>query len=218
MKNKQLEQSAVATVEKINALTVRNNDENALATQLLKDNKNLQKEVHDTFDPICDKAHKAWKEAVAQRDKFLSPLVAAERQVKQKISDFLLAERRKQEEEQRKLDEARRREEEKERAKLEARAQKAEAKGNEEKAEELRQKKEEVFIPAAIVESTVEKVNGQSSRIDYDFRIVDEKLIPREYLVVDEKRIRQTIKTFGKDAKIPGIEIFSKVVVSIRKG
>jgi len=212
-----LSKTALIMVEKINNIAVQNNEDNALATKLLQDNKSLQKQVHDAFDPICDKAHKAWKEAVAQRDKFLTPLTAAEKNIKTKISAFIMERQRIEQEAQRKLDEARKKEEEKQRAALEAKAQKAEKKGDAEKAEELRQKKEEVFIPAAMVESTVEKVKGQSARMAYDFRIVNINAIPRKFLVPDEKKIRQMITTFGKDADIPGVEIFSKVIVSITK-
>lgn len=216
MESKELEKSALVTVEKITSLVVKDNEGNALATELLQSNKALQAKVHDTFDPICDKAHKTWKEAVAQRDKFLKPLQDAERVVKNKIGSFLLERQRAEKAEQDRLDEIRRKEEEKQRAALEAKAVKAEGKGNIEKAEELREKKEEVFVPGAVVESTVEKVNGQTSRTTYDFEIIDETLIPRKYLIVDDKKIRQMVKTFGKEASIPGVRIYPKVVVSIR--
>ena len=216
MESKELEKSALVTVEKITSLVVKDNEGNAIATELLQSNKALQAKVHDTFDPICDKAHKSWKEAVSQRDKFLKPLQDAERTVKNKISAFIMEQQRIAREAQDKLDAARRKEEEKQRAALEAKALKAEEKGNTEKAEELREKKEEVFIPAAIVQNTVEKVNGQTSRTTYDFEIVDETLIPRKYLIVDDKKIRQMVKTFGKEASIPGVRIYPKVVVSIR--
>ncbi|MFH1511128.1 MAG: hypothetical protein ABIF10_05535 [Candidatus Woesearchaeota archaeon] len=216
MENKQLEKEALVTVEQINTLSVKDNDGNTLATKLLQGNKELQAKVHETFDPICDKAHKTWKEAVAQRDKFLKPLQDAERTVKSKISAFIMDQQRIAREAQDKLDAARRKEEEKQRAALEAKAVKAEEKGNIEKAEELREKKEGVFIPGAVVESTVEKVEGQTSRTTYDFEIIDETLIPRKYLIVDDKKIRQMVKTFGKEASIPGVRIYPKVVVSIR--
>lgn len=66
-------------------------------------------------------------------------------------------------------------------------------------------------LPAAPSVSTglaVPKVEGIAPREGFDFRVTDEKLIPREYLEVDESKIRGVVLRLGMDAKIPGVEVF----------
>jgi hypothetical protein len=46
------------------------------------------KEVKDTFDPICEAANRAHKEATSKRAKFLDPLTAAQKQVKQLMGNY----------------------------------------------------------------------------------------------------------------------------------
>ena len=66
-------------------------------------------------------------------------------------------------------------------------------------------------LPAAPSVSTgpaVPKLEGIAPRKGFDFRVTDEKLIPREYLEVDESKIRGVVLRLGMDAKIPGVEVF----------
>jgi len=46
------------------------------------------KEVKETFDPICEKAFAAHKEATGKRAKFLDPLTAAQKSVKQIMGSY----------------------------------------------------------------------------------------------------------------------------------
>ena len=79
----------------------------ALAGELVKDIKRVAREVGKVFDPIVEKAHQAHKEAIAQRDQFLAPLVSAEKYVKAEMSDWHTAEQRRIDAENRKREEAR---------------------------------------------------------------------------------------------------------------
>ena len=107
-----------------------------------------------------------------------------------------------------KLRELARKEEEKKKKALETRAQKAEEKGDAEKAEELREKKAEVFVPAPIVESQVERTKGIGMRKDWKARIVDPQIIPRDFLCVDEKKLNQYARTMKDQARVPGVEFY----------
>ncbi len=99
-----------------------------------------------------------------------------------------------------------------EREKLEKQAAAAAAKGKTEKADILLTKAALVSAPVVEVQKVV--VAGQSTRIDWDFEIVNASEIPREYLMADEVKIRKMVRAFKEDAKIPGIRTFSKTIRS----
>jgi hypothetical protein len=62
----------------------------------------------------------------------------------------------------------------------------------------------------------IPKVKGISTSDVYKWRIVDEKQIPREYLIVNEKLINQMIKTTNGSFVIPGIEVYKEKQVSVK--
>lgn len=70
-------------------------------------------------------------------------------------------------------------------------------------------------LAPAVVEAPV-KLAGIATRQDWDFEITDEAAIPREFLIVDEKKVRAYVKAMKSDAKIPGVRVFAKDVISAR--
>lgn len=57
---------------------------------------------------------------------------------------------------------------------------------------------------------------GISTREDWDFEIIDEAAIPREYMTVNDKAIRGVVKALKDKAAIPGIRVFSKKNIAAR--
>jgi len=109
------------------------------------------------------------------------------------------------------VEEARRKEQARQDALAAKRMERAEAKG----------------ITPAIPEIVAPIVAGPEKRIETDmakvsftenwtFQITDETLIPREYLMVDESKIRKVVKALKADTKIAGIKVFDQGGVSIR--
>lgn len=94
--------------------------------------------------------------------------------------------------------------------------------GNEEKAQELVQAANaqavqvEVLQFAPPVSAEPQKIAGVSGRQDWDFEITDISKIPREYLMIDETKIRRVVKALGSEANIPGVRAFQKTVMSVR--
>lgn len=60
------------------------------------------------------------------------------------------------------------------------------------------------------------ETNGLSLRKEWKFVIVDAKLIPREYLIPDEVKIRRIVRAMKEQANIPGVRIYSEDTVSQR--
>jgi DNA repair exonuclease SbcCD ATPase subunit len=120
----------------------------------------------------------------------------------------------------------------KQREAAEAKARALEAAGNAERAEAARIKAEEAerarmqraeelrraaeMMPSAPVVSIAQPESASSVRKSYDFEVIDEKAIPREYLIVDEKAIRKVVKALGARANIAGIRVIE--VQSIASG
>lgn len=178
------------------------------AGEILKRIKAKAAEIEELQKSITRPMNEALKRI---RDVFRRPLDyldRAENAVRKARLIFQQDQEAKRLEAEAKLRELARKEEEKKRKALETRALKAEEKGDIEKAEELREKKAEVFVPAPIVESQVERTKGIGMRKDWKARIIDPMLIPREFLCVDEKKLNQYARTMKDSAKVSGVEFY----------
>lgn len=199
-------------VNQVSQLKIQTNDDYEMGCSLLQMIATRKKQVEDVFDPIVSKAYAAHKEAVGQKKKFMDPLLAAEFAVKGKVSQYHTEQERLRREKEDREREALKAENEK-KAMEEAAA--LTAAGEKELADIVIQNAIEE-TPVVVVPSTVPKQEGISSRKDWDFRITNEMLIPREYLMVNEKAIRAVVKAQKSLTKIPGVEVFSKDTVSVR--
>ncbi len=167
-------------------------------------------------------------------------LVVIERAIKGALTRFADEQERIRREEQRKADEAARREREKieaqareaarkaadkaaaerraaeeaaaagraeEAAKLAARAAATEAKAAE-KVEAAEERAATVVAP--VISREPPKVAGLATREVVRFEIVDASLLPREYVVPDEARIRKVVNALKTDANIPGVRVWTE--------
>jgi hypothetical protein len=199
-------------VNQVQQLKIQTNDDYEMGCSLLQVIATRKKQVEEVFDPIVSKAYAAHKEAVGQKKKFMDPLLAAEFAVKGKVSQYQAEQeriRRKEEDRQREFLKA-----ENEKRAIEEASQLT-AEGEQELADIVLQNAIEE-TPVVVVSSSVPKQEGISSRKDWNFRITNEMLIPREYLMVNEKAIRAVVKAQKSLTKIPGVEVFSRDTVSVR--
>lgn len=89
-------------------------------------------------------------------------------------------------------------------------AEKATAKGDDWKAEELQEKLEEVQKqPAAIVVANIPQT-VTSRKVTWQFEIIDESLLPREFLMPDTVKIGKFVREKQAFAKISGVRTFTK--------
>ena len=74
-----------------------------------------------------------------------------------------------------------------------------------------------VFVPPVPV-AAPPKAAGVSMRKAFTFRVTNPDLIPRQYLIPDEKAIGATVRALGMRAQvtIPGIEVVEETVVAAR--
>jgi hypothetical protein len=140
-------------------------------------------------------------------DFFAKPLdflTRAENTIKRAMIAYSDEQERIRREDQRRAEEAAR----KERERLEAQAQKAAASGKVERAAELEQRAATVVAP--IIDRTPPKVSGLSTREVWKFEVIDEKAVPREFLMVDESKLRKFVQTMKGDTAIAGVRVWSE--------
>lgn len=174
------------------------------ASELRRQLKALEAEIRASFDPIVEQAYKAHKEAIAQRDEHLKPVLEAQKKIKDCLSKW------KEKEDLIRLREAMRIAEEKRKSEEEKRLQQAELlekMGETEKANEILE--QPIFCAP---ETEKIKVEGISFAELWTYEIINEAEIPREYLIPDEKKINAVVKAMKNNIEIPGIKIFKKTI------
>ena len=203
----QIEGQAKDIVTQAGAIVIDNQERCEAAGELLKVIKGFRKKIEDTFKPICEAAHKAWKTAVAGREAHDGPMAQAEAGIKYKMSAYLNEqERLRRVEEQRLQAEAQKAAEEQ----AEQDALLMEATGDAEAAEVVRQ--EPVVAPVVVV-APVAKPQGISTQSIWRFRITNASIVPREFLAIDEKRIGAVVRAMKSATNIPGVEIYEDKIV-----
>ena len=141
--------------------------------------KAARKRIAETFGPIIEKAHKAHKEAIAQRNRLDAPLIEADAVVTQRMLAW---------------DEAR------------AAERAAEAEALAEQAAQLTAGDELPFAPATILPD-----DGHvpiASRENWKWRATDLSIVPRDYFILDTRRLDAEARRQKAALRIPGIEAY----------
>lgn len=84
----EVEEKALSIVDQAKAVKVIDSETYTAAGIMWKSIGDMIKEVKDTFDPICEAAHKAHKAATEKRSKYLDPLTNAQKSVKALMSAY----------------------------------------------------------------------------------------------------------------------------------
>lgn len=206
-----LQVSGTGMVGQANALVIKDDASFMAGGQMLLEIKQRAKNVEERFEDSVSAAHKAHRALTALRDSVLSPFRNAEMTIKAKIGAY-----------QSQVEQARRIEADRVRKELEAQAEKERLAKAEKQMDngDLNGCKQTLEAPAMPIAVHVEipeppKLNGVSFREDWKYEVVDPNLIPREYLMVDESKLRKVVKALGKTAaNIPGIRVYAEKVVS----
>lgn len=165
-----------------------------MAVDVAKSIKGLLAEIDETFKPSIEAAHKAHKAILAAQKKHAEPLETAAGIVKKSMADYQKAQEQAQAEAQRIA-----------REKAEEDKKLAQALGMDEPT-------------PAVADKPIEapKTDGVSYREVWKFEIVDPKLIPSEYLIIDEQKIGGVVRAMKNLANIPGVRVYSDKTTVIR--
>lgn len=208
----ELKKESLALVTAAKAITIRNHDEYSAAGRELVRVANVRKGIVFAFKEAKAAAFDAHRKITKLEGDLLAYPTEAERLLKAAMGTFLREE-----------DARRRKAEAEERARLMAAEQKrqdAEAEalfdaGEHEEAVELISQP----VLAPVVELARPTAEGVTSRKQWGYRINDPNRINDPFKIVNEKKIGQTVRALGPDARAAigeGIEIFEETVMSVR--
>lgn len=179
--------------------------------------KGIRKKIADTMDPIISAAFSTHKVAVAKKKELEAPLITAESWLNGQIAVYHERQEKVRREEENRLRQieiekelARRKAEEA--AKM-AQAEALEAAGATDEAEQLvaeaiQENEAPVVVNVPPPSTPKVEMSGMAMVPTWKFRIVNESLIPRQYLVPDEVKIGGVIRSLKDKANIPGIQAY----------
>jgi len=183
------------------ALVITDNDSYSFAGEFLKRIKQAQKQVDDTRKGMTRPLDEAKKKILDLFRPVETRILEAETSVKASLLQYqkVVDERIRVEQEERRK---------KEEAEMAEKLKDAEFFGD--KSVEIEPSKlEDMPVNVAPV------VSGISTKTIWTYEIQDEKLLPREFLSADEKKIRAGVE-FGI-REVPGLKIFQKQLISSRR-
>ncbi|MCF7949883.1 MAG: hypothetical protein K9M94_14945 [Spirochaetia bacterium] len=198
-------------IKKMESLTVTDDSQFKTAGEWLVKSKETKNLIEEKLGPELEAAKEKKRQAEKERKEvdnkikqFTDPLNRAENAVRKMIAAYQTEQEKK-----------RRAEEEKRRKEAEKKRQE-ELKKREESGDTT--PVEEDPIPEAPVAEKKEepKVEGVSFYEHWDFEIENEKAIPRQFLSVDESKIRKYVKAMKIDAEIPGVRVYMEKKPRVR--
>jgi hypothetical protein len=199
---------ALSVPDQAKQISIKSMDDYVRAGEIMLTIKAIRKKITDTFKPIKQKMDAAKREVLDQEDLADKPLREAEAWLSPQIVSWNREQERIRQVEETRLREIARKAEE-ERKLAEAIAAPI--------AEQAAILDEPVIVSPVIVPKSVPKVAGMSIRDNWKFRVANEKLIPREYLKVDEVKIGQVVRALKDQTNISGVEVYNEGSVSGRR-
>ena len=193
-------------------LVISTQDGYIQACEARKALKAIEKDILDTHNPVVEHWHAKHKQAVADKNADLQPVQEAGKIVGTKMADWETAQEKIRLAEEARIRELARQQEH-DRAMAEAQA--AEAEGDTEAAEAIIQEAIAAPPPVVFVPKAA-PVAGISYTEKWDFEVVDESKIPREFLVRDDVKIRRVVTAMKAQTNIPGIRAYSKKIQNTR--
>lgn len=205
---------ATTTLEQVRALTVTDHESYTVAGERVTGLRALSKSIEAFFDPHVRRAHEAWKGLTAARKALIDPIETQVLRLGREMAHYAG--------EQERLarvarDEAHARAMEQELAAALAEAAGMEAVGLPDEAMAVVDGLL-VGVPAAIAPSApaVPKVDGVSYRDEWRHEVINAKLVPREYLMVNDQAIAKVVAATQGAAEIPGVRVYTVKVPVVR--
>lgn len=213
IKIQEIQEKALSLPDEAKGIQVIDEESLHVANVFVETCRAMRRKICDLMDPIIKRDHEMHMADLADKRKLEDPIIKAENFVKPQIISY----RRQIEELKRAAEEAARKAlEEKKRKEEELLKQAAEAeeKGKVEEADDLfeQAEAESESAPAAVQDLAnipkVQKIRGVSTRKIWKWRLKNLKLVPRDCLILDEKKLNYIARTQEEKANVPGIEFY----------
>lgn len=179
--------------------------------------------IEGWFKPVKDFAFKLHRMVCDRENEILRPLLAFENAAKANSQSFRREEERQRRDEEQRLQEAARRDEQE---RLQREAELLEQRGEPELALQVMEAALNTPAPVIAIASTLPQTRGVTYRANWKWRPIGgdtpqararaEKMVPREFLCLDDRKLNAHAKAHGAGARIPGIEFYDAGSVSVR--
>lgn len=187
-----IEREAKSTLDMARELVVHNDEQYSEAGQFVADCKSLIAKIKDDFKEPKRKADEAHKAITAMEKRMLEPVVMAMDLASRVALDYKREQDRLAREEAEAIEREIRRKVEEERLKE---AERLEAEGKNEEAEKVIEAPIEAPRPVRF-ESAVPKIPGLSARGTWKGRVINQRLVKREFCLADQTLINMHVNRF----------------------
>jgi len=192
--------------------TIVSNDGYIQAGEILKKVKRCYQEIETKRKELTLPLDESKKRIMNFFRQPLEQLSSAERQIKGAMLGFTEEQERIRREEEQRIQALAREEQERLDKLVMEQITQAQKEGNLEKAAKILDTVVQVAVP--IVQSEKPKVQGIRTVTRWKYKVVDEALLPRQYLIPNEKMLADiAIRTKGA-IKIPGVEFYFESMVT----
>lgn len=215
---------ALELVHNATGLKVTDNESFIEGAAMLKAVVEHLRKWKEAIAPAKEAAHQAHKKICDLEKTVSEPLTQVESYLRRQLSAYTTEQERIRREEEARLQQVAR-EEAEARARKEAEDAQVAAALEAEQAGDAKQaaaiiaapvQPEPVFVPSVVVERTVPKVAGLSTRKAWKFRVVDAAKVPRDFLIVDEAKLRKYATAMQEQAKVEGVEFYPEDSTVVR--
>ena len=206
-----VKQVALSFPDRARQIVIETPEHYSAAAGFLKEIKACRKRIADVFGPIVKAAHEAHKRAKAAQNEADDPLDQAEGIVKASMIAYDTEQAQIVRQRQIEAEAAARRAEEQ---RIVEEAAALEQAGDAQAAQELIEAP--VIAPVVMVEKATPAVDGITYRETWQFEVIDANAVPREWLIVDEKKVGAYIRAVKGAANIPGVKAYPVKTMSAR--
>lgn len=200
--------SIVVTARDMSVLTP---EQLGLASKCLKICNERVKVINATFNPIVEKAHGTWKEALKQKNIHLKPVADAKDLINSKVSGYQIELEKVAAQKRAAAAEEARKKVEAEKA---AEARQVEAEGFKEEAAAILEEERPITIVKEVVPAEL-KPQGLSYRHNWKIEVLDVRALIAsnpEYVIPDQKALNQRVKSLKGKAHLPGCRVWNEKI------
>jgi hypothetical protein len=206
-----IDTEVTVTVARTRSLVVSNAATYASAGEHLKGYKALADRIKAYFEEDVERAHKLWKSLTTKRKAALDDVEAESERLRGQRQIWKAEQDRLQREaEQQESLNAQKREQDR----LAAEAALLEQQGQPELAAAVIEQAITAPAPVVVLPSFVPK--DLPKRLVYKWRVINEALIPREFLTRDDKKLTAYSNAMKGAARVPGIEFYTEEIDIVR--
>jgi len=183
------------------------------AAALLREIVGRRKAAAEWFQPMKESTHRAWKSVCEREREVLAKFAGPESVTRGKLTAYQAEAERVRRAAVAAAAQAAREEAERQRI---ANAEAAMDEGDLDEAEAILDAPPPLVVVPTVQAEPAPELDGVSFSTVWQFEVVDEAALPRQYTTPDVKKIRRVVTALGEGTQIPGVRVWSEKVSRVR--